>query len=157
MKTTKSITTEIIIHAPAKLVWSVITGLSEYGSWNPFLVRAEGEIRAGAILKTTMRNENSTITFRPVVQQVKPPYYFDWIGHLFIPGIFDGHHYFRIEPLSNDQVKLVHGENFGGLLSTFIFRKIGSGTWNNFIRMNQAIKIESEKAFRGRRTEEAQY
>lgn len=155
MKMTKSITTEIIIHAPAELVWSVITSLSEYRNWNPFLIRAEGEIRAGAKLRNTMRNGNSTITFRPIVQQVKRPSYFDWIGHLFIPGIFDGHHYFRIEPLSNDQIKLVHGEHFEGLLSTFIFRKIGNDTRDNFIRMNEAIKIEAEKAFSGTGIEEA--
>lgn len=85
------------------------------------------------------------MTFKPVVQQVEHLVYFDWIGNLFIPGIFDGHHYFRIQAISENQVKLIHGENFSGVLSSFIFRKIGNDTRMNFIRMNQAIKIESEQ------------
>jgi hypothetical protein len=145
MKTTKSITTEIIINSSAERVWSVLTDLSNYEKWNPFLIRSEGEIKPKAKLKNAMLNGNRTMTFKPVVQQVEHLVYFDWIGNLFIPGIFDGHHYFRIQAISENQVKLIHGENFSGVLSSFIFRKIGNDTRMNFIRMNQAIKIESEQ------------
>ncbi len=146
MKPTKNITTEIIIDASAEKVWAVLTNLSNYKQWNPFLIKSEGEIKANARLKNTIQNGKGTITFKPVVQRVEPQVYFDWIGNLFMPGLFDGHHYFKIQTISESQVKLIHGENFSGLLSTLILRKIGNDTRMNFVKMNQAVKNESEKS-----------
>jgi hypothetical protein len=75
---------------------------------------------------------------------VVPFRYFDWLGSLFIKGLFDGHHYFEIEELAPGQVKLSHGEHFSGLLGTTILKKIAEETRNNFIRMNGAIKQQAE-------------
>ena len=33
-----------------------------------------------------------------------------------MPGLFDGEHYFTIEPLNGSRVRFVQGENFTGLL-----------------------------------------
>jgi len=138
--------TEIIINAPAGRVWSVLTNLAGYEKWNPFLIKSEGEIKANTKLINVMRNGTGTMTFKPVVQRVEPMVYFDWIGHLFLPGIFDGHHYFKIQTISDSRVKLIHGELFSGILSSFIFRKIRNDTRLNFAKMNQALKNEVEKS-----------
>ncbi|HRG78728.1 MAG TPA: SRPBCC domain-containing protein [Cyclobacteriaceae bacterium] len=146
MKNRKIIVTEIIINAPAGRVWSVLTNLAGYEKWNPFLIKSEGEIKANTKLINVMRNGTGTMTFKPVVQRVEPMVYFDWIGHLFLPGIFDGHYYFKIQTISDSRVKLIHGELFSGILSSFIFRKIRNDTRLNFAKMNQALKNEVEKS-----------
>jgi hypothetical protein len=145
MMNKKIIVTEIIINASARQLWSVLTDLSGYEKWNPFIIKSEGEIKVKAKLTNVLQSGSGTITFKPVVQRVEPMVYFDWIGNLFLPGIFDGHHYFQIQEISENQVKLIHGEIFSGILSSFILRKIRNDTRLNFVKMNQALKNEVEK------------
>jgi hypothetical protein len=146
MKTTNknSIVTEIIINAPAAVVWRLLTDLPSFEKWNPFIVKSTGEVKPKSKLVNTLRTSNSKVTFKPIVQSVIPNQYFDWVGNLFFPGVFDGHHYFKIDQVSENQVKLTHGENFTGIFASMIFRKIGNDTRAGFIRMNQAIKSEAE-------------
>lgn len=145
MKKHKIIVTEIIINAPAKKVWDILTNLSKYDEWNPFIVKSQGDIKPGERLVNVLQNGDSTITFKPIVHRVEAPYYFEWVGNLYVPGIFDGCHSFRIVPISDHQSKLIHQEVFTGILASFIFRKIGNDTRESFIKMNQALKKETEK------------
>lgn len=141
----KSIVTEIIIDAPMERVWQALADFKAFGDWNPFIKSIEGELRVGERLTNTMWNGGKAYVFRPRVLTVRQNSYFDWLGSLWFRGIFDGHHYFQIEQLSAGQVKLTQGENFSGLLSGLILRKIGAETRNNFIRMNNALKQLVEK------------
>jgi len=141
----KNIRTEIVINATPEKVWSILTNFGDYPKWNPFIVSIKGDLKAGQRIENTMMNGEKKFVFKPKVLSVVPNKYFDWLGSLLIKGIFDGHHYFQIEQVNSSQVKLIHGENFSGILSGFILRKIGEQTRNNFIAMNQAIKKLSEQ------------
>lgn len=138
------IRTEIVINASRERVFSIITGLSEYETWNPFIIQSKGNPVEGARLVNTMRNGGGTITFKPKVVKVEKNKAFEWLGSLIVKGLFDGHHYFHIEEISPEQANLVHGENFSGLLSSFLLKKIGDQTRQNFIAMNQALKAKAE-------------
>lgn len=96
------------------------------------------------MLIITTHTGNKIIVFKPKALQVMPRKYFAWKGKLFINGIFDGHHYFKIEEIGTTQVKFNHGEYFSGILSRFILRKLGNETRKNFIKMNEAIKQLAE-------------
>jgi hypothetical protein len=140
----KSIQTEIVINATKENVWNILTDFPSFPSWNPFIVSIKGEVKPGTKLINTLKNNGRTIVFKPMVGKVINNRYFDWVGHLFFKGLFDGHHYFEIEELANGQVKLIQGEQFSGLLSSYLLKKIGSDTRNNFISMNGAIKTRAE-------------
>jgi hypothetical protein len=140
----KIIQTEIVINASKEKVWDILTNFNDYPVWNSFLVDVKGTLASGNRLTNTMRNGDKTYVFKPKVLQVMPYKYFDWIGNLFIRGIFDGHHYFEIEEITPTQVKLIHGEHFSGVLSGYILKKIGDATRNNFIKMNGDIKRLAE-------------
>ena len=140
-----SIRTEIIINASREKVWSVLTNFSAYPTWNPFITSIKGELKVGGRLENTMMNNGKKFVFKPKVLSVVPGKYFDWLGSLVVKGIFDGHHFFEIEEAGPSQVKLSQGENFGGLLSGYILKKVGADTRNNFIKMNQAIKTLAEQ------------
>jgi len=140
----KSIKTEIDINSSPEEVWRILTDFKDYPKWNPFIISIEGELIPGTRLINTMRNGEKTFRFKPTVLRVVPYQYFDWEGHLFLNGIFDGHHYFEIEVLNEQQVKLNHGEYFSGILSRFILKKIANSTRENFIQMNMAIKQLAE-------------
>ncbi len=138
------IKTEIIINASKEKVWEILTDFKGYHNWNPFIIRSEGEAIAGKKLKNTMINGKGTMTFKPVILSVKPLAYFDWLGSLGFKGIFDGHHYFEIEEVRTGQVKFIQGENFSGILSKPILKKIGQQTMENFVRINKALKVRAE-------------
>lgn len=69
---------------------------------------------------------------------------FDWLGKLWVKGLFDGHHYLEIEGINPNQAKLNHVENFSGIPSKMILNKIGDQTMENFVKMNMALKWKAE-------------
>lgn len=140
----KEIKTEIIINASRERIWKVLTDFEAYPQWNPFVVRIEGKPIIGTRLKNTLQNGEKQFQFKPIVTSVEPGKSFAWLGSLFIKGLFDGHHSFELEDLGNSQVKFIHSEQFSGILSGFILKKIGADTKLNFIKFNKAIKKRAE-------------
>ena len=140
----KEIRTEIEIEAPAEKVWEILTDFNRYEEWNPFIIKSSGVAEEGAVLVNVMKNGKKTMTFKPRILEVRKHEYFDWRGSLFFRGLFDGHHYFRIEPQAKDGVKLIHGEKFSGILSGPIFKSIRENTLESFRSMNEALKKRCE-------------
>jgi hypothetical protein len=138
------IRTEIIINTSKEKVWDILTDFGNYSTWNPFIIQSQGKAVVGTQLTNTMKNGKKDITFKPKILKVENYRYFDWMGKLWINGLFDGQHFFEIEEISPNQVKLIHGENFGGILSTMILKKIGEQTRENFVKMNMALKKKAE-------------
>lgn len=67
-----------------------------------------------------------------------------FFGSLWVKGLFDGRHYFDLEPLGPTRYKLIHGEHFTGILSGLLLKQIGEETRRNFVAMNQALKMRGE-------------
>lgn len=144
MKAQKQIVTEITINATAEEVWAVLVKNEDYGSWNPLIIESTGEIIKGGKLKNTLQTGEKTMVFKPKITELTPNKRFEWLGHLLIPGIFDGRHFFELKELENGQTLFIHGENFKGILSGFILKSIGEDTTQNFIKMNKALKKKVE-------------
>lgn len=140
----KRIKTEIIINSSREKLWVLLTNFNGYPNWNPFIRSIEGELKQGGRLKNTLQNGEKTMVFKPIVQEVVPFHSFSWLGSLWVKGLFDGRHYFCIEEIAPNQVKLIHGEDFTGILSTAILKQIGEDTRKNFVAMNQALKQLAE-------------
>lgn len=85
------------------------------------------------------------MTFRPAILAIKPERELRWLGHLLIPGIFDGEHSFVIEPLAEGRVRLVQSETFNGLLVQFSGPLLDD-TERSFNLMNLALKERVEQA-----------
>jgi hypothetical protein len=141
----RQIKTEIIINASREKVWKILTDFERYPEWNPFIVSIKGRLAIGQRLENILSSKGKTFRFTPRVVAVEPGQYFAWLGSLWVKGLFDGHHYFQLESCGPNQVKLVHGEDFSGLLSGSILRRIGEETRNNFIAMNQALQQRAEQ------------
>jgi hypothetical protein len=69
----------------------------------------------------------------------KPASVFEWFGHLFVPGLFDGRHRFDLVPIPSGTL-LVHSESFGGLLVRPLHRSLDGSTRAGFQAMDEALR-----------------
>jgi hypothetical protein len=104
----KELHTEIEINASAERVWRVLTDFAAYPKWNPFVRRGDGEVRVGARLHLHIQPTGGKgMSFRPTVLVAEPNRELQWLGHLWLPGLFDGEHSFVIEPLGEEHVRFI--------------------------------------------------
>lgn len=143
--TRRALQTEVIIYSSAARVWKELTDFRAYPQWNPFIREVTGVVGQGERLKVQMHAGDRTMTFRPVILAIKPERELRWLGHLLIPGIFDGEHSFVIEPLGEGRVRLVQSETFNGLLVQFSGPLLDD-TERSFNLMNLALKERVEQA-----------
>lgn len=141
----KTIQTEIIIDADISTVWNVLMDFENHPQWNPFIKSIRGEKKVGNTLTVSIKPPDANgMTFKPTILILEPNREFRWKGKLFIKGIFDGEHFFKMESHSDSQTKFIHGEKFSGILVS-LMGKVLEKTKDGFQLMNEAIKKESER------------
>ena len=141
----KRLSAQVDVGATPERVWEVLTDLAAYPAWNPFIVRAAGQPAPGSRLELRMRLPGRRpTTFRPKVLEAASGRRLRWLGHLLVPGLFDGEHTFAIDPLGPDRVRLTQQEEFRGLLAPLILAFIRTPTQEGFHQMNQALKARVE-------------
>ena len=142
----KQLRAQIDIHASPQRVWQVLTDFGAYPQWNPFLTQATGTPRPGQRLTLRMQPVGGrAMTFHPTVLEAEPGRRLRWLGHLLVPGIFDGEHSFTIQPLDNGQVRLVQQEDYRGLLVPLLAASLDRRTLPAFQQLNQALKDRAEQ------------
>jgi hypothetical protein len=139
------LSTSIDIDAAPDRVWQVLTDLAAYPEWNPFITRAEGEVRPGGRLTLRLQPVGGRgLTIRPTVLEAEPGRRFRWLGKLGVPGLFDGEHTFTITGRDGG-VRLVQEESFRGLLVPVLARSLRRHTLPAFQAMNEALKQRAER------------
>jgi hypothetical protein len=89
----RTLDASIDIAAPPERVWQVISDLPSYVLWNPFIVRAGGELALGGRLRVTIvAPGHRPVTFKPRILELEPGRSVTWLGRTLLPGLFDGHH-----------------------------------------------------------------
>jgi hypothetical protein len=144
--TERRIEAAVEIDASAGRVWAILTDFARMPSWNPFITSMSGNLTPGERLSVTIAPPGkSAMRFKPAVLAVRPERELRWLGHLLVPGVFDGEHYFLLEPIGSERTRLTQGEKFSGLL----VRPLGgmlSATEAGFKAMNAALKEQAERA-----------
>jgi hypothetical protein len=116
-----------------------------YPSWNPFIVYIIGIPGLGEHLQVKMQPPGSArMTFHPKITVFEPRKKFQWLGHVIIPGIFDGKHTFHLEEQPDGMTLFRQYETFSGVLVP-IFRKMLHNTKSGFEMMNAALKEKAEE------------
>ena len=135
------IETRIDIQASANQVWDALLTFDAYPAWNPFILQISGGPEVGRALHVTVKPAGgSVMSFSPSVLQAESGQALRWKGKFLMPGLFDGEHYFLIQPQSSGGVTLVHGEMFSGVLVPFFKGQLDKGTKAGFEAMNQALR-----------------
>lgn len=141
----KNLETTIIINASKEKVWTVLSDFNKYKNWNPFIRDSKGEMKLGGKLLNTIYIGGKKNVFNPTIVAVSPNKRFTWLGSIYFKSFFSGRHYFEIQEITENQVKLIHGEDFLGIMSGVVFNKINEKTKAGFVLMNEALKLECEK------------
>lgn len=144
-KEPKQIRTEIVIHATPAKVWSILTDFKSYPQWNPFIKTIEGKAEQGTKLKARIIPPGASgMTFTPKILVSKQNNELRWLGHLLIPGLFDGEHIFELYENTDGSTTFVQREIFRGILVPLFSKMLDNNTVRGFELMNSKLKEISE-------------
>jgi hypothetical protein len=134
----------IEIDASPAAVWSILADTGAYPDWNPFITRLAGELTVKSTLEARIEPPNARpMTFKPTVLAARPEHELRWLGRFILPGLVDGEHTFRIEPLPEGRSRFTQSERFSGLLVRPLKSMLGK-TERGFEQMNAALKAKAE-------------
>jgi hypothetical protein len=88
----------------------------------------------------------SPMIFKPTILKFDQNRELRWLGHLIIPGLFDGEHIFELNDNSNSTTTFVQREQFRGVLIPLFKKMLDINTRQGFELMNKALKERVEKA-----------
>lgn len=132
------------LDARANEVWAVLTDFPAYGEWNPFITEIAGLLAEDERLEAAFTQSGGEVKrFRPRVIRVSPARQIRWLGKLGPGGLFDGEHYFVLQPQTDGTTVLTHGERFTGVLVPFMKRLLAD-TEQGFTSMNTALEARLE-------------
>lgn len=141
----RALITEIDINAPAEKVWKILMDFDKYPEWNPFILSLIGKPKLRERLKVTIQlKDKKPMVFKPRVTMHKTNERFAWLGQVGMSGLFDGHHMFELEKLSDQTCKFIHKEQFSGLLVGLFWNSIADKTQAGFEAMNLKLKEIAE-------------
>jgi hypothetical protein len=136
---------EITIEAPPAEVWRHLIDLEAYPDWNPFIPSASGTPEVGERLSLRLQPPGGrAVPIRPTVTAVTTASVFEWLGHLGVPGLFDGRHRFELFPTPAG-TRVVQSEAFSGLLVRPLRRWLDGGTRAGFEAMNDALRGRAQE------------
>jgi hypothetical protein len=132
------------IDAPAEQVWKIISDLAAYAEWNPFIVRASGEVRPGTRLDITITAPGmKPVSFKPRVLDLEPGHLVRWKGEYKVPGLFDGRHALIVDALDDSRSRFTTHEEVSGILLPFL-GKVMAASQHGFEEMARALKARAE-------------
>ena len=79
-------------------------------------------------------------TYQPVLLRYEPMKELVWRGTQGAGWLMAGEHYYRLEALSPTRTRLLHGEQFTGLMSNFISKALLTKMENAFLEHNRILK-----------------
>jgi hypothetical protein len=140
----QTIETSIEINAPTEKVWEVLSATDAYPDWNPFIRSIAGRLEQGKTIKVSLSLPGGgSFGFKPLILKASFPE-IRWKGKFLLGGLFDGEHYFRVESVSPNITRFLHGEHLSGVLVGLLSGTLEK-TKRGFQLMNEALKKIAER------------
>lgn len=114
MRTT--IQTEIIINAPLGDCGTPWCNLNITLTGIHLFSRLLAMPKLAIKLSTLQDPQKNKMPFHAVVLNKQENQEFKWRGKLLITGLFDGEHYFQLSTIGENRTRLIHSEEFQGIL-----------------------------------------
>lgn len=119
-------------------VWAVLADTERYSELNPSIIDSSGTVAAGEKLHNTVIFGEGTMTFTPTILTAEPGRELTWIGRMWVPGLADGEHSFRLEALPGGATRLTQQETFTGVVVPFM-TSMRADLEADFAEVNDAI------------------
>jgi len=141
----RELRTEIEIAAPLSKVWNIITDFDSWKQWNP-ISYASGIAAHKSKLSVTLYDKNGKdgMKYMPIITKIEEPRYFRWRATMMAGFLFTNDKIFELEEIDTG-TRLVHREEFTGLLVPMFWSKLNEGCIPMFNSMNEALKILAEQ------------
>jgi len=136
--------TQITIKTTPAEVWNMLIDVDKYPDWHPYIKKIEGRLEKRAQIKVTYKkNDTQDAVFSAYIIDMEPNRMLSWGGSLGF--IFRAKHYYRIELVNDDSIKLIQGEYWRGIFGGMYGKKIYVDTARKFELMNNKLKQMLEK------------
>lgn len=136
-----SVETTVTINAAPEAVWEVLTDITAYHEWNPYLVAGRGEVKKRKRLKIGMQiEEGHRFHAYPHVKVMEPHQKLVWKSKMYIPGVLDRKTTYELTPDGPYKTVFVHREDWTGFSAKGIFQRMGKLTERAMKAMNQALR-----------------
>lgn len=140
--TTKRYGVSRSIHAPADVVWSLLTDSSSYRDWNPAVLSIEGLMAPGSTIKL-VSVASPKRTFNLEVTSMQAPVRMTWADGMPL-GLFRGIRSYELTP-HDAGTTFSMTEEFTGPLSGLIAKSIPDLT-DSFNQFADGLKTAAERA-----------
>ena len=132
--------TQITIKSSPAEVWSMLTDVDKYPEWHPYIKKIEGKLDKQSKIKVTYKkNDTEEGVFSAYIIDNEVNKKLSWGGSLGF--IFNAKHYYSIEAVGTDSVKLIQGEYWRGVFGGMYGKKIYVDTARKFELMNNKLKF----------------
>jgi hypothetical protein len=139
------IRTEIIINAPKKKIWDILTDFSSYGDWNPFLIKVIGNVEPGSNIFFVAKMNFMFVPVLASITDCQMGSRFSWGGPGFEWGkqLFGAEHFFILEEITPDKCRFQNNEKMVGFIADTIWPLMEQSE-SAYIAMNEALKSRAE-------------
>jgi hypothetical protein len=145
-----AVETSLEINAPKERVWDVLTRFREWDEWNPVITRLRATLSPSTPLSFTIAVSGRELRSRAEMIKVEHGRELRWRGppSAILGRAIRGEHYLVVEGAAVGKSRIVHGEQFAGLLVPLIWKRLRSDLEAAYSEMNRAIKLRAEASDR---------
>jgi hypothetical protein len=147
---TSATTTEhqIIIEAPAQLVWQVLTTLERYGEWNRYSSEAHGTLAAGGEVEIVARLGNSTQRVNNRVLEIIPEQKLCWVSMNWYQFLVRGTRCRMLQPQQNGTTLFLEREIMEGPFARLVVGLMRPQLAAGLQAECESLKAEAERLAR---------
>lgn len=138
----KYFTASATINAPKETIWKIITDAPNYPTWDPGVIRIEGNIAAGNKI-TAYSKVSPNRSFPVTVSEFKPGERMAWSSGMPF-GLFSGVRTFTLSSRPDGSIDFTLREQFDGLLMPIFGRSIPDLT-STFEAFVKGLKAYAER------------
>lgn len=136
------------IEATPERVYAVLTDLAGYAAWNPWIVRAAGEVREGAVISVDVVLKGKAQTYNHRILKTRPGEEFVWCDMGWFTVLAYGYRQRLLSPWGNGGCRYEVNLPISGPLAGLVNAQYGSTLRDGLRREADALKAHCEGAGR---------
>ena len=139
---------EIVINAPAEVVWGVILDFANYGLWNTFCPSMKGEAVLGSPLEMQVDLGNGLQTQVEYVTKIEPIHTIVWSMENKPGDPIHADRIQRITPIDGSSCRYRSIDEFSGEFSGPMIEQLGAQVEKGFNDCAVGLKARAESLYR---------